>query len=236
MAPVFLIGGGRDGDAVRAGHDGFVRAAAGGPIVAFVLDEGEDTDPDRWTGALRLAGARDARAVVVSPERPPVAADLDGATGLYVAGGWTPGYQEAFAAAGTDWLPRDLPFAGFSAGAAIAPARAIVGGFRRDDGRLVCAEEAGEDLEALAVRPGLDLVPFAVDVHATHWGTLTRLAHAVDAGLVDEGWAIDEGTALVVGDGAARVEGLGSACRVARDGERLSVTVAPAVATGRAGG
>jgi cyanophycinase len=168
MAPVFLIGGGRDGDAVRA-------------------------------------GGRQAT-------------------------------QETFVAAGgTDRLRRDLLYAGFSAGAAIAAGRAIVGGFRRDDGRLVCAEEAGEDLEALAVRPGLGLVPFAVDVHATHWGTLTRLAHAVDAGLVDEGWAVDEGTAVVARDGVARVTGLGSAYRVARDSERLSVTVVPAVATGRAG-
>jgi cyanophycinase len=228
VAPVFLIGGGRDGEAVRAGHAGFVRAAAGGPVVALVLDEDDDTEPDRWIGALRLAGAHDARAVVVSPARPPVASDLAGATGVYVAGGWTPGYQEAFvAAAGTGWLPRDVPYAGFSAGAAIAAANAIVGGYRRaDDGRLVCAEEAGEDLEALTVRPGLGLVPFAVDVHATQWGTLTRLAHAVDAGLVDEGWAIDEGTVLIAGDGAPRAEGLGSAYRVARDRERLSVTVA----------
>jgi cyanophycinase len=92
----------------------------------------------------------------------------------------------------------------------------------------VCAPEAAEDLEDLALRPGLGLVPFAVDVHATAWGTLTWLVHAVDAGLVAEGWAIDEGTALVSGDGPPRVEGLGSAYRVARDGERLAVTVARA--------
>jgi cyanophycinase len=233
MAPVFLIGGGRDGDAVRAGHAGFVRAAAGGPIVALALEEGDATDTQRWIGALRHAGAADVCAVVVSPGRPPAASDLAGVTGVYVAGGWTPGYQETLvAAAGTGWLPRGLPYAGFSAGAAIAAASAIVGGFRReDDGRAVCVEEAGEDLEALTVRPGLGLVPFAVDVHATQWGTLTRLAHAVDAGLVDGGWAIDEGTALVAGDGPLRVEGLGSAYRIARDGERLSVTVARAVAT-----
>ena len=100
----------------------------------------------------------------------------------------------------------------------MAAARAIVGGWRLG-GRDVCAEEAGEDLDELAVRDGLGLVPFAVDVHATQWGTLTRLVHAVGAGLVDEGWAIDEGTVLVVDDGAVRVEGLGSAYRVApRDG------------------
>ncbi len=231
MAPVFLIGGGRDDDAVRASHAGFVRAAGGGPIVAIVLDEAEATDPGRWTDALRLSGATATRALVVSPERPPRADDLDGAAGVYVAGGWTPGYQEALvAAAGTAWLRRDLPYAGYSAGAALAADRAIVGGHRRDDGRPVCAEEAGEDLERLAVRAGLGLVPFAVDVHATQWGTLTRLAHAVDAGLVAGGWAIDEGTALVAGDGPVRVEGLGSAYRVARDGARVCVTLMPGAA------
>lgn len=239
MPPVFLIGGGRDDDAIRASHAGFVRAAAGGPIVALVLDDGSDTDPERWTAALRLAGARPgaARAVVVSPARPPRAADLDGAAAVYVAGGWTPGYQQALvAAAGTGWLARDLPYAGYSAGAALAAASAIVGGHERDDGRAVCAEEAGEDLERLTVRPGLGLVPFAVDVHATQWGTLTRLVHAVDAGLAAEGWAIDEGTALVAGDGPPRVEGLGSAYRVARVGERLDVTVEPCPARAPAQG
>ena len=48
MAPLFLIGGGADPDAVRASHEPFVAAAGGGPIVAFVLDEAEHTDVDRW--------------------------------------------------------------------------------------------------------------------------------------------------------------------------------------------
>jgi cyanophycinase len=228
MAPVFLIGGGRDADAVRASHAGFVRAAGGGPIAALVLDEGADTDPDRWTEALRLAGATDVDVIVVAPETPPSREQLAGAAGVYVAGGWTPGYRDALAAKSSDWLPRDVPYAGFSAGAAIAAADAIVGGFRRDDGRAICAEEAGEDLEALTVRPGLGLVRFAVDVHATQWGTLTRLVHVVDAWLAPEGWAVDEGTALVVEDPGAepRVEGVGSAYRVARaDAGTLTVTV-----------
>jgi cyanophycinase len=227
MAPVFLIGGGRDDDAVRASHAGFVRSAGGGPVAAVVLDEGADTDAGRWTDALRLAGATDVRAVVVAPDRPPTRESVAGAAAVYVAGGWTPGYREALAAAGSAWLPRDVPYAGYSAGAAIAATDAIVGGYRRDDGRAVCGEEAGEDLEALTVRPGLGLVPFAVDVHATQWGTLTRLVHAVDAWLAPEGWAIDEGTALVVEDGAdPRVAGLGSAYRVARAGAgTLAITV-----------
>ena len=219
MAPVFLIGGGRGDAAIRASHSGFVGAAGTGPIVALVLDEGEDTDPERWRDALQLSGADDVRTVVVSPARPPRSADLDGAGGVFVAGGWTPGYQEAMvAAAGTGWLDRALPYAGYSAGAAIAAATAIVGGHRREDGRAVGAEEAGEDLDALTVRPGLGLVPFAVDVHATQWGTLTRLVHAVDGGLVAEGWAVDEGTAIVVERAGAepRVEGLGSAYRITR--------------------
>ena len=214
MAAVFLIGGGREDAQVRASHSPFVAACAGGPIVAFALE-----DPERWEGALRLAGAADVRCLL----GPPSAEDLAGAAGLFVGGGSTPGYQEAL----DGWrAPDDLPFAGFSAGAAVAAERAIVGGWRLG-GRDVCAEEAGEDLDELAVRDGLGLVPFAVDVHATQWGTLTRLVHAVGAGLVDEGWAIDEGTVLVVDDGSVRVEGLGSAYRVApRDGG-VAVSVQP---------
>jgi hypothetical protein len=60
--------------------------------------------------------------------------------------------------------------------------------------------------------------------------------HAVDAGLAAEGWAIDEGTVLVAGDGPPRVEGLGSAYRVAREGERVCVTVTRAAAAGASPG
>src|SRR3954464_2101357 len=96
VAPVFLIGGGRDAAAVRASHAGFVRAAGGGPIAAVIPDEGEDTDPDRGGagatgparggGALALAGAREVRELLVSPEPPPRRTDLDGAAGVFVAG------------------------------------------------------------------------------------------------------------------------------------------------------
>jgi cyanophycinase len=213
MPPVFLIGGGRGDDAVRASHAPFVEAVADKPIVTFVLDDGEDTDVDRWTSALTLASATDVRPVVVSKQRPPTPDDLDGAGGVFVAGGWTPGYHEALVAAGTDWLPPDVVFAGFSAGAAIAGRWAIVGGWRLGD-LAVCADEAGEDLEQLTVHRGLGLVPFAVDVHATQWGTLTRLTHTVRVGLAPEGWAIDEGTVVVHDGERVRVEGLGVAYRV----------------------
>jgi cyanophycinase len=211
MAPVFLIGGGREDAQVRASHAPFVAACGGGPIVAYALE-----DPDRWEGALRLAGAEDVRCLL----EPPSPGDLASAAGVFVGGGLTPAYQEAL----VGWRAPDLPYAGFSSGAAVASARAIVGGWRVA-GRDVCAEEAGEDLEELAVRDGLGLVDFAVDVHATQWGTLTRLVHAVGAGLVEEGWAIDEGTVVVVDGGSVRVEGLGSAYRVATRGGEVAVSV-----------
>ncbi|HEY7618506.1 MAG TPA: hypothetical protein VH834_01990 [Solirubrobacteraceae bacterium] len=213
MAPTFLIGGGREDAQIRASHAPFVAACGGGSIVAFALE-----DPERWEGALRLAGATDVRCL----SAPPTADDLGAAAGVFVGGGWTPGYQEALAG----WRAPDLPYAGYSAGAAVASARAIVGGWRLGE-RAICAEEAGEDLDQLEVRDGLGLVPFAVDVHATQWGTLTRLVHAVGAGLVDEGWAIDEGTVLVVDGDAARVEGLGGAYRVTRQDGRVAVSVQP---------
>jgi cyanophycinase len=226
MPSVYLIGGGRGEDAVRASHAPFVRAVGERAIVVLVLDEGDDTDVERWTGSLTAAGANEVRPLVVATDRPPAAADVADAGGVFVAGGWTPGYQEALVGAGTNWLPPDAVFGGFSAGAAIAGEWAIVGGYRLG-GRDVCAEEAGEDLEPLTVRPGLGLVPFAVDVHATQWGTVTRLIHAVRAGLAPEGWAVDEGTVLVYdGDRVAGVEGLGCAYRVTGGDLRLEVATA----------
>ena len=201
-APVFLIGGGRDPDGVIASHQAFVAACDGGPI-ACIAEE----DPDRWVGQLRSAGASDVTVLPLSDGEPEVA----GAAGIYVAGGWTPGYQESL----SEWTPPPIPYAGYSAGAAIAARRAIVGGWRLGE-RPVCAEEAGEDLDQLDVREGLGLVPFSVDVHATQWGTLTRLVHAVDAGLADEGVAIDEHTALEVRGDRFRLHGAGVAYRVGR--------------------
>lgn len=67
------------GDLAKAHHP-FIRAA-GGLVVAFLLDDGDDTEVDRWGSGLREASAPEARVVVVSPERPPrIISDLDGAT------------------------------------------------------------------------------------------------------------------------------------------------------------
>jgi len=212
---VFLIGGGREPEGVRASHAPFL-AALEGEAVVFLLEE-EGATPERWIG--QLDGR--ARCVIVSRDRPPAPEDLEGAGGVYVAGGWTPGYAEAMAGF---QIPAGMPYCGFSAGAAIASSAAIVGGWRLDV-RAICPEDAGEDLEAVEPRAGLGLVAFSVDVHAAQWGTLSRLAAAVETGLVDEGYAIDEHTVLTVApDGARSVAGLGHAWHVRRENGVTAVT------------
>lgn len=229
-APVLLIGGGRDEAAVLAAHRPFTAMLAGdGPVACVVLDEGDETDPARWEGNLRAAGAAEIRVLVVSATRPLTAGDLDGICGIYVAGGLTPGYQEVLTAGAA--LP-GVPYAGFSAGAAIAGERALVGGWRARIGDAEVAvvdDGAGEDLELVEVRDGLGLVGVLTDVHAAQWGTLGRLVHAVRSE-GREGWAIDEGTALELRGGKpVAVHGLGAAARVrpAGDGE-VTVRMFPA--------
>jgi cyanophycinase len=223
---VFLIGGGR-GDDTAASHRPFVQTLAGtGPVVVYLLDE-PDAEPARWTATLAAAGAGGSTVVTVSSKRPPQPADLAGAAGVYVAGGLTPAYRDALVDHGTEWLAAarsaGLPYAGFSAGAAVAAANAIVGGWRathRGAEIAVCDADFGEDLDALTVLPGLGLVPFLVDVHAAQWGTLNRIVHAVlDPVNPAEGWAVDEHTVLETADGVpVAVHGTGAATRVRRTG------------------
>ncbi|MFF5754574.1 hypothetical protein ACFY7A_03925 [Streptomyces longwoodensis] len=239
----FLIGGGWDAGAVATVYGPFVRAAAAraagrAPRVGcVVLDEGDGPAQfARYEPVLRAAGDCEPVPVLVPlGGRFAPAAVLDGVDGLLVCGGLTPAYQEAFAAdaAATASLlaERGIPYAGFSAGAALAARDAVVGGWRAD-GVAVCPEDAGEDLDEVAVRPGLGLVPFAVDVHAAQWGTLPRLAAAVAAGRVERGVALDEDTAVEVAAGAGqdggvvvRVAGLGRAHTVRRAPDGAGVLV-----------
>jgi cyanophycinase len=210
----FLIGGGREPEQVLPTHRPFVAACGEGTIVCLVADEGDGVDEERWRWALMDAadGAPPEVAVVVlSSERAIRDEDVAGAAGIYVAGGLTPLYADALAG----WRPpAGVPYAGFSAGAALAADQAIVGGWRGVDGAPVCPQETGEDLEAITLHPGLGLVPFAVDIHAAQWGTLGRLVHAVQEGLVAEGWALDEGALLVDGE----VHGPGAAWHVGPGG------------------
>lgn len=222
---VFLLGGGRDvarcGELLRP----FVveargRAAGRAPVIALLLvvEADDDSSVARFMSMLQAAGATAeevrVEAVIEGEVFEPPALDADA---LFVGGGLTPAYLDAFGRirdAVTARVREGVPYAGFSAGAAIAAGPALVGGYRVN-GVEVVSEDAGEELDAVEVRPGLGLLDFAVDVHAAQWGTLSRLIAAIDAGLVTDGVAIDEDTALVIAAQAApAVRGGGQVWRV----------------------
>ncbi|WP_137842982.1 Type 1 glutamine amidotransferase-like domain-containing protein [Microbacterium sp. 2FI] len=227
---VHLVGGGRDEDAVVLLFARFVEDAAaarsggsGAPGIhaLLVLEDDDDETVERFRSALSLAGA-DVSVHAIEEGAAFDATALDGADGIFVGGGLTPAYHAAFAKIGPlvhERVAAGTPYLGFSAGAAIAAERAVIGGYLID-GVVVCDEDAGEELDDVTVVTGLGLVPFSVDVHAAQWGTVSRLVAAATAGLVGDGVAIDEHTAVEWrSDGeerAASVHGRGAAWHVTR--------------------
>lgn len=149
---------------------------------------------------------------------------------VVVGGGLTPAYWEALhpAAATIRRLVADgAPYLGFSAGAMVAPRRALVGGYKVN-GVEVCGEECSEGLDSVDIREGLGLAGFSVDVHAAQAGTLSRAVGVVAAGLVERAVAIDEQTAVVLaalGDGDYDVIGSGHCWDVHRSGGTAVVSV-----------
>ncbi|GAA5700723.1 hypothetical protein AQJ43_02585 [Streptomyces avermitilis] len=220
----YLIGGGWDERGAEAVYGPFLeaagqragrqRAAGDAAVVGCLLvDEGDGAGQfARYEAVLRkVADCAPVPLLVPLGERFDVGA-LGRVDALLVCGGLTPAYQDALAEV-LGRLPRVLaergiPYAGFSAGAAVAARRAVVGGWLAG-GVPVCPEDTGEDLDEIEVREGLGLVPFGVDVHAAQWGTLPRLIAAVADGRVPHGVAIDENTLLTVDGRTARVSGLG---------------------------
>jgi cyanophycinase len=241
MIPVFLIGGGWRADAFSQTYGPFLEAAgqAGRCRIAIVVAEEPDVDPHQRflqsRGVFESIGLAPEAAVplIVSAAAPLTLAALAQAapSGMLVCGGLTPAYYDALCLdrGWCDYLhSQQIAYAGFSAGAMIAAAQAIIGGWQRAiDGRVIAIadEGVGEDIDLLDIRPGLGLVPFAVDVHASQAGTLTRLLHSVDQGAADAGWAIDEDTMLASVDGQLRVFGHGSAYRVQRHDGHLTADI-----------
>lgn len=105
-----------------------------------------------------------------------------------------------------------VPYLGVSAGAMVA-AEGSLGGGSRIGGVVVSPEDPDEGGEELQIETGIGLVDVAIDVHVAQRGMLSRLVAAVESGLIAGGLGIDERTALIVGDGALRVEGAGSVWR-----------------------
>jgi cyanophycinase len=242
MVSCFLLGGGGDNPDGHASTYGRFLHAAGAPEgrkIALVVAQADESDAQKSFVEYRAifeslgAAIEEFHPVFVSdsiylthemlePQRP---------SGVFVCGGLTPLYQQAVCG-GRAWLDylnaAQIPYGGVSAGAAIAAERTIVGGWRALHGgqeRAILFRGASEGLDLLEIRGGLGLVPFAVDVHASQWGTLTRLIHAVAMGLVPEGYAIDEDTLLLVGAQDLEVDGLGQVYRV-RPGGSGAVEVA----------
>ncbi|HYI25906.1 MAG TPA: Type 1 glutamine amidotransferase-like domain-containing protein, partial [Thermomicrobiales bacterium] len=182
----------------------------------------------RFQAAFAAVGFERLRPVYISPENLLRVADLDGVDALFVGGGPTPAYRDAIVPSAGAYIRErvaaGMPYGGFSAGSAISPGRGIVGGWKLGP-FVVCAEETSEDEEELAVRDGIGLVPFAVDVHASQWGTVSRLMHTVRAGLVPEGIAIDEDTMIECIGGEVSVHGLGGVYRVRRVEGALRVDI-----------
>ena len=152
-------------------------------------------------------------------------------TGVFVCGGLTPAYFDALCV-DKHWLEylteNKIPYCGFSAGASVASENAIIGGWQRKLKNKIIQiadENAGEDLDLLDVRKGLGLVNFAIDVHATQWGTLSRLVHAIDAKFSDEGWAIDENTMLEIENENIKISGAGNAYRVKRQNDKITIDI-----------
>ncbi|NEK57694.1 hypothetical protein GCU56_07390 [Geodermatophilus sabuli] len=229
MPTVHLLGGGWDPAAAPALYGPFLESAGTSPVVAtLVLDEGDGTTQfGRWADVLRRTAPCEPVPLLVPLGGRLDVADLGDADALLVCGGLTPAYADALApvaGALATWLRAgDRPYAGFSAGAAVAADRAVVGGWR-SAGVPVCPEDAGEDLDEVTVTDGLALVPWTVDVHCAQWGTLPRLLTALAGGPSGLGLALDEDTAVHVRDGVGRVAGRGTAWRAERSGTAIAVT------------
>mgnify|MGYP003618266066 CR=1 FL=1 len=231
MSAVFLHGG---GDSPEARSIAFGRFAQSyltnvhGPLLIVATDD-DAAEAEAIAAYYRdLFATMDVPAgwlvpLIVGPERPLTGEQVAvlAPSGLFVCGGSTPRYHQALCSdlSWIDYLRQNaVPYGGTSAGAAIAADRAIIGGWQvgEETPRPILAADASEGIDPLTVRPGAGLVPFAVDVHAGQWGTLTRLIHAVESGLVKEGWAIDEDTLLAVHPTRIQIYGRGYAYRVVR--------------------
>lgn len=238
---VHLVGGGypETGAAFAAFvHEATERAHAngvlGGPRIAVVVVR----DGDGIEHAAQLvaeaahAGAIDERVIALVEgvrASPGVLGDSDG---ILIGGGLTPAYLHSLAPLFDEIRQRvreGVPYLGFSAGAMIAPERALLGGWQIG-GIPVGPEAAAEELDEVTIVNGVGLLDVTVEVHTAQRGTLSRLVAATAAGLTDGGMAIDESTALIVGADGLRVAGAGNVWRVAPGEHGVVVDVlAPAV-------
>ncbi|MDX2162860.1 MAG: Type 1 glutamine amidotransferase-like domain-containing protein [bacterium] len=241
MIPLFLHGGGEHPQADQTTFGGVIRAAKAHEKgrIALILAAAVESEMELWcTEYVRgfvNAGALPGNMVslFLSPQKPLTRSMIEAVApqAIYVCGGVTPLYHQVLTY-DLSWLDylRDgnIPYGGTSAGAAVASGQAILGGWRVErDGvpRQMIYVGGSEDLDLLTVDEGLGLVPFSIEVHASQWGTLTRLIHAVESQAVEQGCAIDENTLLRIEDGTAVVEGLGHLYYVRGSSQGVQITI-----------
>lgn len=233
---VHLVGGGWAAEHYPAVYGPFLgeasaRATAAGraePRIAIIAVRAGDGDEHAASLTAALASAAPFEPVLTTLEPGGRAAltAVGSVDGIVVGGGLTPAYLAAIAPIAGEirrQVSAGIPYLGFSAGAMIAAERALIGGWRIG-GVEVAAEFGSEDLDEVTVENGIGLLDVTVEVHAAQWGTLSRLIAATEAGLIEGGLAIDENTALVVGEGALGVAGAGSVWRVSQSSDGVLVS------------
>ena len=225
---VHLLGGGADAAQYASVYGPFwaeanARAVAAGreePRIAVITVGFAQNDLHGDELAAALATAGPVQALRSSLARDELAGNLAVADvdGIVIGGGHTPDYLAALLPIAGELrrqVSAGVPYLGFSAGAMIAAERALVGGWQIG-GVEVSPESSAEGLDEVTVQNGIGLLDVTVEVHAAQRGNLARLIAATEAGLVEGGLAIDENSALVVGEGALAVVGSGSVWRVSQ--------------------
>jgi cyanophycinase len=199
------------------------RAVAEGrvaPRVAIIaVRDGDAADHAEKLGtALSAGGLFEAVTTALSLEGRVEQAAITDVDGIVIGGGLTPAYLQAVLPVAEEirrQVTDGVPYLGFSAGAMIAAERAIIGGWQIG-GVPVSPADSSEGIDEVTIEQGVGLLDVTVDVHAAQWGTLSRLVAATEAGLVEGGLAIDESTALIIGEGTLSAVGAGSVWRVSQ--------------------
>jgi cyanophycinase len=234
---VTLVGGGFSPASNGAVYGQFLRDAAavaarreGAPeprIAIITVHEPESLvrHADDLRDALSAAGSFTQQLTTIAEGETVPSSAFDDVDAILIGGGLTPAYLAAVAphaARIRSLVESGVPYLGFSAGAMIAPDHALIGGWRIG-GVEVSQADGSEDLDEVTIEPGLGLCDVTVDVHAVQWGNLSRMIATVDAGMVENGIAIDENTALVLETGALKAAGAGTVWLVSRDDAGVTV-------------
>ena len=226
---VHLVGGGSVPEQYASVYGPFVaeaaaRATASGrdePRIAVITvgdGSGVTAHAAELVAALAAAGLVEARSTTLARGELATLLAVAEADGIVIGGGVTPDYLNALLPIAGEvrrQVSAGVPYLGFSAGAMIAAERALIGGWQIG-GVEVSPQDGSEGLDEVTVLPGIGLLDVTVEVHAAQRGNLSRLIAATEAGLIEGGLAIDENSALVVGEGALAVVGSGSVWRVSQ--------------------